>query len=877
MENNIKVIPSDFHWKIYLKLNKDLPSNYSKNDCINHYLNFGKYEKRLYKKVLLPIDFDWRLYLFLNEDLLINNKRDSILHYLKFGKNENRKYKITTEELKKIDLFYYGLLIEENNKVTTFDNSPLNNNLHNKSKILDNNNYDYLDCNFLIYTRVLKNELKDVRFLQYSTDNNILDTLKNFILIIDFQNGGGGTTFFLNSIISKYKNYQTFVIARNFDGLLHLNINEEYDLLNKYDNNESLNFLNLYKNKINKIFINHTIGHNEQFLNKLFTLKKETITITHDYSLITKISQPYYHQIKNLIVTKPALIDYNSYDIIISQNEINMNIFNNINYIVDLPDFKYSDEIMFNNNSEIVIGIIGNIINLKGRKILKKILNFYKNYTNIQIVVIGNTNIKNFNSYHCYNNINEFNYVLKKFKPNALLELSLWPETYSYTLTLSMLTKLPIFVLKKKFISVIENRLKNYDNVFYFSNLNELEQLVNSKIQKFFYTIKPYIYYNKFWNDLFITNKSIVNLTKPIKIKHNISPYLIFFPQFHTFKENNINFYENFTDILNLKKYNLLNTSKLDEPLLTYLSVDKIEEYNLENINVMQKQINLLELYGYEGFAVYYYWFSHNNLTNQHMIMEKVINNFFNNSLNLKNKKIFFIWANENWTNNDAFGNNHNNMIIKNSYNKTFFYKNAENLLQYFKHNNYLKIDNKPVFFIYHSHLITIELLDTFYSILNNMCIKNNFSGVHFVLNSFVYEFEKYPNFYINFNYKKKHARFYDEEKKQLFLDYKEYIDNYKVSNNTIQTIVFDFNNKPRLFEPNHLDKSTVCIKNTEFNKILFAKKIIDSYSNKNSNSLENILLINSFNEWGESMAVEPSCKYEYYYLNLLKNCLENK
>jgi hypothetical protein len=145
------------------------------------------------------------------------------------------------------------------------------------------------------------------------------------------------------------------------------------------------------------------------------------------------------------------------------------------------------------------------------------------------------------------------------------------------------------------------------------------------------------------------------------------------------------------------------------------------------------------------------------------------------------------------------------------------------------------------------------------------------------VLNSFVYEFEKYPNFYINFNYKKKHARFYDEEKKQLFLDYKEYIDNYKVSNNTIQTIVFDFNNKPRLFEPNHLDKSTVCIKNTEFNKILFAKKIIDSYSNKNSNSLENILLINSFNEWGESMAVEPSCKYEYYYLNLLKNCLENK
>ena len=54
------------------------------------------------------------------------------MHYLKFGKNENRTYKITTEEFKKIDLFYYGLLIEENNEVSTFDNSPLNNNFHNK-------------------------------------------------------------------------------------------------------------------------------------------------------------------------------------------------------------------------------------------------------------------------------------------------------------------------------------------------------------------------------------------------------------------------------------------------------------------------------------------------------------------------------------------------------------------------------------------------------------------------------------------------------------------------------------------------------------------------------------------------------------------------
>jgi hypothetical protein len=280
---------------------------------------------------------------------------------------------------------------------------------------------------------------------------------------------------------------------------------------------------------------------------------------------------------------------------------------------------------------------------------------------------------------------------------------------------------------------------------------------------------------------------------------------------------------------------------------------------------------------------MYYYWFSHNNITNKNMIMENVINNFFNGSLDLNNKKIFFIWANENWTNNDAFGNS-DTAFIKNMYNESYFYKNAENLLQYFKHNNYLKKNNKPVFFIYHSHLIDNDLIDVFYNVLNELCIKNNFAGVDFVLNSFVNKYVKYPNFYINFNYKNNEYRFYDEKKEQLFLDYKEYMDNYNVPINTIQTIVFDFNNKPRLFEPNRLNKSTVCIKNTEINKIIFAKKIISSYKNKKmingrrkNDSIENILLINSFNEWGENMSLEPGAKYEYYNLNLLKICLESK
>ena len=90
----------------------------------------------------------------------------------------------------------------------------------------------------------------------------------------------------------------------------------------------------------------------------------------------------------------------------------------------------------------------------------------------------------------------------------------------------------------------------------------------------------------------------------------------------------------------------------------------------------------------------------------------------------------------------------------------------------------------------------------------------------------------------------------------------------------TIQTVVFDFNNRARLFMPNRLEHSTICVDNREIDKKLFSDMLINTYNYKKTSELDNILLVNSFNEWGESMAFEPSKKYGYYNLNLLTECL---
>ncbi len=713
--------------------------------------------------------------------------------------------------------------------------------------------YDTIHADDILITRrYLSNKCHE--HLEYKIDNNILDILEEFILVLDFGNGGGGTTFFINTIVSIYKKNQSFVIARNFDNMLHLNINEEYDLSHKYSEAESILFLQKYKHKISKIFINHLLNHSTLFINELHLLQKEIITITHDYYNICRIPQPYFHEIQHCRI-KPRINPTLS----ITQNKENCVTFKN-QKILEIPDFKKNNVRI--NTTDIVVAILGNINTLKGETMLKKIIQNYKN-TNVRVIVIGYTEIDCI--YYNYNSIHEFNTILSEQKPTLLLELSIWPETYSYTLSLCMLTTLPILCFKKNFNSVIEKRLESYPNKYYFSNLSELNELIATKGQPYLFTIEPVIYYNREWNDIFLTKIKKKIHTSPFK--HDIKPYFIYFPQFHKIKENDLLFYEGFSDMNNLKLYNN-NAVKLDTPLLEYLNIKDMDEYDLTNSDIIQKQIDVIDSYNYSGIALYYYWFSENTISGDHHVMKEVVDQFFK-GLNMKRLKTFFIWANENWTDNLAFGINEKSKMI-NEYTEENYIKNANYLVEYFKHDNYLKIERKPVFFIYHTYLI--ENIELFRTILNDTCIKHKFDGVTIVVNSFLETPDTFDRFYINFNYKKYHSRYI--ENKQHKLNYKDYLDtDYHFKENCIHTIVTDFNNKPRLYKPDRIEHSTVCVNNTEINKIAFIKKVLRLYE-KNKSELGKILLVNSFNEWGENMAFEPSEKYQYYNLNLLQECL---
>ena len=742
-----------------------------------------------------------------------------------------------------------------------------------------------IDDNCLVRTRKFNTPAK----IQCPQIDN-LDEYTNFILIIDFTNGGGGTTHFLNCIVSKFKTNNTFLIARNFDDLVYFYINDTLCLENKFNIADSINFLDIIKSKIIKIFVNHTLGHNISFLNKLFELGKHITSITHDYSLIIKKPQPYYSDISKL---ERAIIDINNYDMIITQNIVNANIFNNyINsnkiVICKLPDYYKPDKLIRTNNSQIVVAFIGSIINIKGSEIVNKIYDYYKNNRFIKFIIFGlmdiKTNIPNIK----YNNIEEFNNLLLTYKPNILIETSIWPETYSYTLTLSMLTDLPILYFKKTFPSVIENRLSTYKKAYPFMFITNMDGLLLNISQNYFYTINTSIKFDPFWEQYFSSgqvkhvlenkiNAEPILEEKWIPNKNiHIKAYCIYFPQFHTFLENDINFYKGYTDIENLKTLiNMKSNINILSPSLRDFYLHKITDYNLLNTNIIQKQIDIITDYDINGFAMYYYWFSKNSISNNNMLMKPVIDKFFNDNVNMRGRKIFFIWANESWTNNVAFGHDIENKII-NTYNEEDLIKNIDNLIPYFNNVNYLKIDNKPVFFLHHPWFLTNVEITTFYNLLNTKCIQNNYDGVHLIINSMCKYYNNFINYHHTFNYKHNTSVKYNDINKLYELDYKKYTTDYN-NNSEIHTLAFDFDNRVRLCNPNRLNKATVCINNDESTKIKFIQKIINKYDKNKKSEIEDILLINSWNEWGEKLAIEPSEEQGYYYLNLIKKYITHK
>ena len=351
-------------------------------------------------------------------------------------------------------------------------------------------------------------------------------------------------------------------------------------------------------------------------------------------------------------------------------------------------------------------------------------------------------------------------------------------------------------------------------------------------------------------------------------IHNKIQPFAIYFPQFHEIRENSTLFYPGMTDVVSLQSYLAENVqSNLDTPSLGALKLPALTHYDGSNPALVRRQVELASSWGFRGFAVYFYWFSVNTITHRRQIMEACIDNFFHEPLE-NGFKVFFDWANEDWTKNPAFGaaGESSSVSIQNVYTRKNFEQLTDLLLTYFQHPNYLKLDDKPVLFLHHPWFMTDAEFELFAVTLKVGCLAAGFSGLHLCANRFSEDDSGPASASTGFNFR-------PDYKSGKFLDYESVIQDAIVHPDAanIKTMFFTFDNSARMHRPEKPHRLHIIASTSEQQKRLL-HECIAAYQDpaKTKTDLEKIFLVNSWNEWGENMAIEPGSLNGFRYLQML-------
>jgi hypothetical protein len=497
---------------------------------------------------------------------------------------------------------------------------------------------------------------------------------------------------------------------------------------------------------------------------------------------------------------------------------------------------------------------------------------------------------------------------LEEDQIHGLLFLSNHSESYGYALTKGINSGLPFLYTRK---GPVGERMAEEDGGQYYIATDETDleeqflQLLDvieghagqgKPIQRSLQLLemRNIAVIPRFYDALFFESASSImqrvrqnydrHAAKFTNIYRQIQPYAVFFPQFHPIAENDVNFYEGYTDMVNLVG------AKVHDPALLTPLKNVLGFYNLlEDKDVIPRQIQLAKSYGIAGFAIYYYWFSENSITRKYMIFEEVIKRFFEKKM--EGFSVFFIYCNEGWTNNVSFDTNEGKHTISNRYSEKNIAANMENLVTYFKHQNYRKIDNRPLFFLHHPQEMTPREIRLLKKVGDRIMVQHGFDGIELVVDGMGEAYPGYPLYYLHSNYKSpKGAWFIDSSALPKSIDYETYVRQFLVEEQTtldtsevINSVFTNFDTSVRFYmhdeqrQFGRFGNKTMYITRTQKNSMGLFKEFLDFQFNKyhrKQKALSKLFLINAWNEWGEQMVMEPSNEQGFAYLEAFQERL---
>lgn len=359
-----------------------------------------------------------------------------------------------------------------------------------------------------------------------------------------------------------------------------------------------------------------------------------------------------------------------------------------------------------------------------------------------------------------------------------------------------------------------------------------------------------------------------------------LSTLALYLPQFHRVHENDKWWGDGFTEWVAVKgAEKLYDTHNQPRVPLNY------NYYDLMDHDTMLWQTELMKKYCIDGMCIYHYWFEEGR-----RILEKPTENL------LKWKDIHmpfcFCWANQTWRRtwkklSDSCMwssiyekkeqlSEDNGILLKQIYGREKDWEqHFQYLLPFFKGNRYIKLNGKPVFVIYRVDDIPSlwNMLDYF----NRKSKENGLPGIYVIgmlgnetdeLNAICL---KQPEIATGRclkekgNFPKRITMYSYDNIWQAILNQE------CITEKTYFCGIVDFDNSPRMGEKSIIIDGASPEKFYQYFKLLYEKSL---YLNNE------FIFINAWNEWGESMYLEPDEVNAYGYLEAVRKvvteCKEN-
>ena len=331
-----------------------------------------------------------------------------------------------------------------------------------------------------------------------------------------------------------------------------------------------------------------------------------------------------------------------------------------------------------------------------------------------------------------------------------------------------------------------------------------------------------------------------------------------YLPQFHEIKENNEWWGTGFTEWVALnrsKQY--FKSQNIRFPIMP------LGQYTLPDADVMSYQYKLAKENNIDGFFIWDYWFGGGrkilNEPKEMLIKKKEEVNF----------KYALIWANHSWYNKTL-----GKLLIKQEYlGKEDYTEYFLECLEHFKSENYLKIDNKPIFGIFMPK--DIPDIVTFKSVFDLEAKNNGFGGVYWIIEHGSSElkselgFDNYLNSTIYFK-SRRYKHLYNFIKEQAIK---------KIGFNRIGPVKYSYKKLVSTFKDFESDETAVIFSGwdttprhgyrgtylCDFNEQTFRIHVENVMSHTKRNN-QNVIIIKSWNEWAEGNQMEPD--------NIFGSCL---